>query len=161
MPKYNKEQYTLAETYEAYKTTTNEPVTLKEFRLILDTWGVVMNEFLVRGRDVSLPHGLSVLAVRKKERPTYVDKKESAKQGKQVRKSNDHSGGYGAKVIWRRHYTTMSSRGWEFTPSRELTKAVSEVMKTPGGHQNYVKRATSTKSPDMAKKIYNQKIHKI
>lgn len=76
--------------------------------------------------------------------PTYIDYKASAIAGKQVVKPNVHSDYYGALVRWNRHYTTVSSRGWRFIPSRALARGVSAVMSKQGGHRIYVKQAKVT-----------------
>lgn len=161
MPKYNKRQYSLSEVYEFYTQSCKTPVPLAQFKLVLELWGSEVNAALLQGKDIKLYHGLSTIGVRKKEKPYYIDKKASRELKTKVRRPNTHSGGYGARIAWRRHYTTMNTAGWEFEPSRELSRSLAVVMKMPGGHTNFVQRAMVSRTPEQAKKSYNTKVHKI
>ena len=161
MPKFNKNQYKLKEVYKFYKTSVTKPVAYKEFKLILDTWGDLVNEYLLEGKDVKLHNGLSIIGIRKRIKRTFINKKESKRRGMLIKSSNAHSGFYGARVLWRRHYTTFNSSGWVFQPSRELNRALARIMLSPQGHTRFTKRAIATKSIDQAKSIYNKKIYKV
>lgn len=161
MPKFNRNQYTVNEMYAHYVKTTQNPVDKETFKTTLDVWGTIVNEYILQGRDVKFPHGLSTIGVRKREKPVYVDYKASREQGRRVMRSNSHSGFYGARVMWRRHYTTMNTRGWEFEPSRELSRGVAAVMKMPGGHTNFVKKAVVTSNETQSKSTYNKKVFKV
>jgi len=138
-------------------------VSYKEHKLILDTWGELVNDYLIQGRDVKLHNGLSLLGVRKKIKRRYIDRQESKRQGKLVFASNSHSDYFGAEVYWRRHYTTFGSVGWLFRPSRGLSRAVSAVMQQSGGHRRYVMRAqaANTDKPEQARALYNKKVLKL
>lgn len=161
MPKFNKNQVKLKDAYTFYKKSVKNPVSYQEYKLILDTWGRLVVDYLVAGKDIKLHHGLSVIGIRKKDKPTYVDKLESRKQGRLIKKSNAHSGFFGARVFWRRHYTTFSSMGWVFRPTRLLQSKLNAVMSTPGGHRNFLMRATVTRTLEQATSTYNKKVHKI
>jgi hypothetical protein len=161
MPKFNKNQYTLNAVYKHYKTTTTKPVTFKEHKLILDTWGQKVNEYLLLGKDVKLHSGLSLLGIRKKVKKTFINKRESKLQKTLVKSSNVHSGFYGASVYWRRHYTAFNSNGWVFYPTRELNRALGKVMLSPQGHTRYSKRAIAAGSQEKAKAIYNKNVLKL
>jgi hypothetical protein len=161
MPKHNKHQYSLTEVYTHYKKSVTTPVDQKVYKLILDTWGKIVNDYLLAGKDVKLQQGLSTLGVRKKERRTYIDAKESKAAGRAVVKSNSHSGFYGARIYWRRHYTVINSIGWEFRPTRALSRALGVIMKMPLGHTTFVKRALVTRDVEQSKSTYNKKVHKI
>jgi len=154
MPKYNKNQYLLPEVYAFYKEQTENPVDYKTHKQILDTWGTKVTEYLLQGKDIRLHKGLSILGVRKHIRETYVDRVASKKAGKLVRASNIHSGFYGAVIYWRRHYTSFSSSGWAFHPTRELKRALSQVMQTPAGHRRFVKKAKVVASAKRAREVY-------
>lgn len=148
MPKYDKNQYSLPEVYRFYKgrckVRGKEPVDYKTHKLILDTWGDLVVEYLRAGKDVKLHSGLATLQIRKVKCASYVDFKASKEAGRAVRKSNVHSGFYSAKLRWTRHYTKIASRGWRFDASRKLAKAISKVMKAPGGHRCFSIRAKVT-----------------
>jgi hypothetical protein len=161
MPKFNKQQYSLREMYMFYKKTCTSPVTITEYKHILEVWGDKVNEYVIQGKDVKLYHGLSVIGVRKRIKPFYVDGKASREAKKVIRKPNTHSGGFGAHVMWRRHYTTMSTRGWEFEPSRVLSRGVSTIMKMPGGHTTYVQKARAASTEVQRRALYNRNVHKI
>lgn len=161
MPKYDKSQYNLIKVYRFYKDRCKkrnvEPVDFKTHKLILDTWGTRVIEYLALGKDVKLHSGLSTLCIRKVKQASYVDFKASKEAGRAIRKSNVHSGFYVAKVRWTRHYTKISSRGWRFEPSRKLALAIVKVMKTPGGHRNFVKKAKVTQKV-RGKAVYKHQI---
>lgn len=161
MPKYDKSQYSLLQVYQFYKKRCKErevvPVSYKEHKLILDTWGQKVIEYLQAGKDVKLHSGLATLRIRKVKQTSYVDFKASRDAGKVIRKSNVHSGFYIAKVGWTRHYTKIASRGWKFDPSRRLVLAIVKVMRTPGGHRQYVKKAQITQK-SRARAAYKNQI---
>jgi len=161
VPKYDKSQYKLFEVYRFYKARCKErgvePVDYKQHKLILDTWGNKFVEYLAAGKDVKLHSGLATLRIRKKKKTTYIDFKASKEAGKAVRKSNVHSGFYIAKVGWTRHFTKIASRGWMFIPSRKLVLALVKVMRTPGGHRQYVIKAIVTQK-NREKQAYKYKI---
>jgi hypothetical protein len=161
MPRYDKKQYSLLEMYAVYTKSCVTPVTFKVFKTILELWGSEVNASLLEGKDVRLYHGMSSLGVRKKEKPFYVDKKVSRELKTKVVRPNTHSGGYGARIMWKRHYTIMNSQGWEFEPSRKLSRGLAAVMKMPGGHTNFVQRAMVTRDLESARSVYNKKVHKI
>ena len=161
MPKHNKNQYTLQEVYRWYSKRVETPISYKDHKKVLDTWGDVVNEFLLSGKDVKLAQGMSILGIRKKEKRTYVDRKASKIEGKLVVKQNSHSGFYGASVYWRRHYTTINSKGWVFRPTRELARALADVMVKPLGHTRFVKRARVARTVQQSKSIQRKTIHKI
>lgn len=148
MPKYDKSQYSLQKVYSFYKRRCKErgiePVDYRDHKLILDTWGLKVIEYLQAGKDVKLHSGLATLQIRKTKQTSYVDFKASRDAGKVIRKSNVHSGFYVARVRWTRHYTKIASRGWKFEPSRRLVLAIVKVMRTPGGHRQYVIKAKVT-----------------
>ena len=162
MPKHDKCQYSLREVYSFYKNRCKErehtPVDYKMHKLILDTWGSIVSEYIVAGKDVKLHSGMATIRIRKFKRATYVDSKASKEAGRAVRKSNSHSGFYTTRVGWTRHYTTVNSRGWRFRPCRKLAQAIVAVMKTPGGHTQYVKKAKVTSHEHQRKSMYNKQI---
>lgn len=161
MPKYNKNQYSLKQAYAFYKKSVENPVTYKEYKLILDTWGYKVVEYLVQGKDVKLHNGMSLIGVRKRVKPTFINKKESKERGEVVRSSNIHAGFYGAYTFWRRHYTTFNSVGWVFRASRHLQKAIAAVMLQPEGHTRFLIRASAAGTQEQAINMYNKKVHKI
>ena len=161
MPKHNKNQYTLKEVYRWYTKKVENPVSYKVHKEVLDAWGDVMVEFLLEGKDIKLQQGMSVLGIRKKEKRTYVDRQASKKAGKLVVVQNSHSGFYGASIYWRRHYTTINSKGWSFRPSRELARGLADVMHTPLGHTKFVKRARVARTVEQSKSIQRKTIYKI
>lgn len=165
MPKFNKNQVSLKEAYAFYKKSLEakgiKPLTYKEYKLILDTWGNRVVEYLVEGRDVKLHHGLSVIGVRKRRKAWYPDRAASKEAGELVKRSNVHSGFYGAYVWWRRHYTRFSSVGWVFKPSRLLQRSLGKVMLERGGHTNFTMRAVTPATQEQAISTYNKKVHKI
>ena len=163
MPKHNKNQYSLKEAYNFYKSEVSDPVSYKEYKLILDTWGNIVIEYLIQGKDVLLHRGLSLLGVRKKTKLAYVDKQESKRQKKKVLVSNSHSGFYGASVYWRRHYTRFSSVGWSFKASRVLSRKLAAIMQESGGHTNFIStsQAVSADKPEQAKAMYKKKVLKL
>jgi nucleoid DNA-binding protein len=163
MPKFNKNQYSLPEAYKFYKTTTTttEPVSYKQYKLILDTWGEKIIEYLLLGKDVKLHSGLSTLGIRKKIKRTFINRKESKRRGTLIKSSNIHSGFYVASVYWRRHYTAFSSGGWTFIATRQFKKELSKVMLAPLGHTRYVQRAIAVSNQKHARATYNKKILKL
>ena len=162
MPKYDKNQYSLREVYSHYKIRCKErgvaPVDYKKHKLILDTWGSKVVEYLALGKDVKLHSGLATLSVRKRVGSSYVDYKETKKAGRAVRLSNSHSGFFIARVRWSRHYTKVHSRGWRFMPSRKLILALVKVMRTPRGHMQFVQKARVTKHEYQRRSMYNKQI---
>ena len=158
MPKVDKKQVTLPQVYQHYKNTTEDPVDYKTHKQVLDTWGELVNEYLLQGKDVRLQSGMSTLGIRKKIKRTYIDRKASKQAGKEVRAVSTHSGFYGAKVWWRRHYTTFNSSGWGFFPSRALHRGLAAIMKSAGGHLRYMQRATVTAEDSHAKSVYKKKV---
>jgi hypothetical protein len=154
MPKYDKNQYTLPEVYAFYKEQTKDPVDYKLHKAILDLWGNKVIEYLLQGKDIRLHRGLSILGIRKHIRETYIDRQASKEAGRTIRASNIHSGFYGAVTYWRRHYTSFSSGGWGFYPTRKLNRALSAVMQTPRGHMRFVKRAKVTNNQHRAGIVY-------
>jgi len=161
MPKYDKNQYSLYDVYRFYrkrcKERNVEPVTYREHKLILDTWGNKVVEYLQAGKDIKLYGGLATLRIRKTKRSSYIDFKASKEAGRAIRKSNVHSGFYIAKVGWTRHYTKIASRGWKFEPSRKLVLAIVKVMRTPGGHRQYVKEELKLLKRPVRKLLINIK----
>ena len=88
MPKYDKSQYSLKKVYSHYRKRCKErgvePVDFKKHKLILDTWGLKVVEYLAAGKDVQLHSGLASLQIRKKRVESYVDFKASREAGKAV-----------------------------------------------------------------------------
>lgn len=162
MPKYNKKQVPNKEVYKFYVEYVKErgaaPLSYTDFNRVYEAWGIKVGEYLIAGKDVKLHAGLSTLRVRKKYSPTYIDYKETKKQGRVVRKPNTKSGFYRAKVFWRRHYTTCNSVGWTFAITRELARKLSAVMKSTGGHKKFLKIADKTFDEDTARRVYNKKV---
>lgn len=162
MPKYDKSQYSLKKVYSHYRKRCKErgvePVDFKKHKLILDTWGLKVVEYLAAGKDVQLHSGLASLQIRKKRVESYVDFKASREAGKAVRKSNAHSGFFVSVVRWTRHYTKIHSRGWKFIPSRKLVIKLTDVMKTPGGHRTFVQKARMTRHEHQRRSMYNKQI---
>ena len=158
MPKVDKSQILLGEVYNHYRSITQDPVDYKQHKEVLDLWGEKVVEALLLGKDVKLHGGLATLGIRKKLKRTYIDKKASKELGREVRRSNSHSNFYGAKVHWRRHYTTFNSSGWVFNPSRALQRGLSAVMKTPKGHTVYLQRAMATSKKNQSRSIYVKKV---
>lgn len=161
MPKHNKNQYTLKEVYRWYTKRVEEPVSYKVHKEVLDLWGDTVVEYLLKGKDVKLQQGISVLGIRKKEKRTYVDRLASKLAGKRVIVQNSHSGFYGASVYWRRHYTTINSKGWSFRPTREFARKLGDVMQEHLGHTRFVKRARVARTVEQSKSIQRKTIHKI
>ena len=159
MPKVDKNQFKLAEMYRFYSKSVKSPVSYKDHKLILDTWGRTVSEYLMEGKDVNFLAGLSTLGVRKEIKFTYTDFKASKEQGRRVIKPNTHSGNYGARVYWRRSRTRFKSSGWKFVPSRVLSRGIASVMKRLLGHTVFVQRARAYNKH--AKNAYNKKVLKI
>lgn len=159
MPKFNKNQYSLKEAYAFYKKSVENPVSYEEYKLILDTWGNKVVEYLLEGKDVKLHAGMSLLGVRKRHKPTFVDRQESKKQGQLVKSSNIHSGFFGAYVYWRRRYTRFNSVGWIFVATRKLHRALGTVMLQPDGHRRFTMKAEVARSEVQAKSMFNKKVH--
>tara|TARA_R110000772_G_scaffold27361_12_gene69653 strand:- start:895 stop:1344 length:450 start_codon:yes stop_codon:yes gene_type:complete len=144
MPKFNKNQYTLKQVYAHYKERVKDPVEYKEHKDILDLWGDKVVDVLLEGKDIRIGSGLSVLCIRKKKKPTYVNFKESKEKGRKIKSSNAHSGFYIARVVWRRHYTRINSSNWSFEPCRTLQRKLSEIMKTYLGHTRFTQQLSVT-----------------
>ena len=140
MPLWNKNTVSSLELYDWYKLTVKKHVDYKTFRKVLKLWGKYANEFLVEGKDIPLYYSFKKFGVRKKYKPTFIDKLETVRQGKRVIGSNSHSDFYGAKVYWKKLHTKFNIRGWIFMPSRKLSRAVAAIMKMPGGHRRYVEQ---------------------
>lgn len=162
MPKFDKNQYLLSDVYKFYKQRCKErgvvPVTYKEHKNILDTWGRTVVQYLSKGKDVKLHSGLSILCVRKTKTATYVDFKESKKAQDVVSMSNAHSAFYVARTRWRRHYTTISSSGWSFKASSRLARAIHNQMIVPGGHRVYVRQSRVTSKENQRKSMHTKHI---
>lgn len=138
MPKYKKYIYLSAEVYANYVKGVAEPLSKKDHNIVLETWGAVVAEHLLAGKDVKLHEGMSTLSIRKARGPkTYIDYKASKEQRRQVRAPNTISDYYKARIMWSRHYTRVFSKGWIFKPYRTLARSLAQVMKTPGGHRTY------------------------
>jgi len=159
MPKLNKNQIQLREVYKHYEKKVENPVDYKTHKNILDTWGTIVNRYLVEGRDVQLHERLSKLGVRKFASRSYVDFKASKIAGKEVRVSNIHSNFYGARVYWNSHGTRINVKGWVFRPTKELKLAIKDVMIKPQGHTTYIKNAE--KHNKKAAEAYRTKILKL
>lgn len=159
MPKYNKNQYLLREVYDHYLTRTDDPVDYKTHKLILDTWGGIVNRYLLEGRDVQLQERLSRLGIRKKIGKVYKDPFASKLAGRQVLMPNTHSDNYIAKLHWRSHGARIAVKGWTFLPTRELKQGIKRIMLMPGGHRMFFEIAT--KHNQKAAEAYKTKVLKM
>lgn len=158
MPKVDKNQLSLNETYKFYKNNTlpKNRVSYSEHKEILELWGKEFNKALLVGKDIRLYSGLSKLGVRKRKQFTYTDFKASKIAKKRIIRPNTHSGNYVANIYWARTKTKVNSKDWKFIPSRELSRSLSMVMKTPRGHTNFVERMN--KYNKTAQKVYTQNV---
>lgn len=141
MPKYKKNQVSLRDTYAHYKKNISNPLSYKEHRDVLDTYGNVMADYIVGGADVKLYRGLSVLGIRKLKQEYSIDGPATMAAGKLVKKPNTHSDFFTAFVYWARHYTTINMRGWYWLSARKVKNRIKDVMEQHKGHTRYPEKS--------------------
>lgn len=140
MPCWNRNQVSSQEMYRWYVTTVKNHVDYKTYRAVTKLWGIRAVEMTLEGRDIPLYCGFYEIGIRKRYKPVFVDHRQSKIQGKKVYGSNSHSGFYGAKIWWGSKWIRFSVKGWHFTPMRKWSRALAQVLKTPGGHKRFVER---------------------
>lgn len=161
MPKHDKRQIPLREMYQYYKNSTGSPVSYKDYKLILDTWGEELTDYVSQGKDVHLYHGMAVFGVRKRRIKTFVDKLASRIQKKRVVAVNTHSDFFAARMRWGMKATTFNRRGWNFRSSRFLKKKIATIMLMPGGHRTYMEEVKVAYSEKAGKRLYKKQVLKL
>ena len=137
MPKYNKNQVTLEDTYKRYSKRVKDPVDYKTHKQVLELFGEATRAAIVAGADVKLFQGLSSISVRKRPKRTVVDHQASKQKKKQVLMLNTHSDFFGAFMHWKKFAVIHKHVGWKLEPCKKVSKSISEVMLKPGGHKRY------------------------
>lgn len=140
MSKFDRSALSSFEMYDWYKTTVKNHVDYKTYRKVILLWGLLATEYLLEGKDIPLYTGFKKFGIRKKYKPTFIDKLASEKAGKRVIGSNSHADFFGASVYWKTFHTRFNIKGWVFVPCRKLTRALAKVMQTPGGHRRFVEQ---------------------
>ena len=92
---------------------------------------------------------------------TYIDYQATKLTGKKVVLPNTHSNFYVSRLYWARRYAKCKTKGWYFKSSRLLSRALSKVMQTPGGHRTYVKLNNIATTEAKAAYLRKTKIYKI
>lgn len=127
--------------YAKHPTAPDRQLDTKGFTAVLEAFNLGVQALLLAGKEVKLPFRLGTLYVQKKK-PNFnqlpFDYGHWQKTGEQRFHLNRHSDGYRASFHWRKQLTALAGiQLYALVPCRQLTRAISQQMQTPGGHKQY------------------------
>lgn len=124
------------------KLTAKYHVDLKTYREIIYLFNKKLSEALLEGEICELPYGLGELRIKKRvtdiktARPNI---QEFMKTGIKSLHLNQHSDGYRARFFWgKQNCEAVGNFPFSFSPMTGNKRKLSAIMKTEGGHKNYL-----------------------
>jgi hypothetical protein len=131
----------IADMYKLYKSTAENPVTLKKYKEIAIACNIEFIRMVIEeGREVRMPY-LSTLSIRKSKRyrkPVF-DFAHFNKTGEQKFILNEHSDGYKAKFYWSKSRIPLKGKCvYSFRATRDNCRALVPELKKFNGHTKYV-----------------------
>ena len=127
--------------YAKHAVAKDQQLSTRAFTAVLEAFNLGVQALLLAGKEVKLPFRLGTLYVQKKKL-NYArlpfDYGHWQKTGEKRFHLNRHSDGYRASFHWRKQLTALSGiQLYALVPCRQLTRAISQQMQTPGGHKQY------------------------
>lgn len=132
----------LHEVYELYKKKVKKPVEFTVFKAICTLHNKLVMQKVMEGVNFRVPFRLGFIRV-KKTKMTFsklkFDYGEFNKTGIKSFFLNDHSDGFKAKLLWEKSKCIVKGkRPYCFQPTREWKRTLAAVMKTDGGHKQFM-----------------------
>ena len=131
----------LSHAFVFYKDKHKSNVSKKEYRDICCAFNKKIVDVALTGRVVKLPFRMGEIWIKKIktnwDNPP-IDLNESKKQGKTIYHLNMHSDGWWARWYWTRTNSRISNvTYYSFDATRDNSRAVAKIMKTPGGYKRF------------------------
>lgn len=115
-------------------------LTKKQFCDISNAYFMKLNDRLLEGHNVKVPHDIGYFCVLKKKcqfAKRKVDYGHLKATGKIVYHTNIHSNGWYARFTWRRNKVLKNGKFYDFRPVRTTSRRLAQIMQEKEGHKRY------------------------
>ncbi len=125
--------------WKGYKKKYTSSISQPTFVSILKACNSGMQELLLSGREIKLPHRLGTLFIEKKKvnfNHLSLDFGHWQKTGKKLYHLNRHSDNFKAHLHWRKLTAILPGKQYyKLTPARAFNRKLAQIMLTPDGHK--------------------------